>query len=248
MNRPVALITGAGSGIGEAIARQLAPTHDLLLTHLDHDDGLAAVSAETRSRGASVETIIGNLVADETVDRVVEVIRRYGRRLRVLVANAGAYPRVPWNRVTRKQIDDSLALHVVAHLRCAQAASPHMANNGNGRIVMISSILTQVARVDLVHYIAAKGALEAAARALARELGPQGTTVNTIRAGSIEVPAELSVVPDHEAMVARQLARQCIQRRGTPEDVAAAVAYLVSPQGGFITGQTLNVDGGWHLS
>lgn len=248
MTRPAALITGAGSGLGEAITRRLAPTYDLLLTHLHHDNGLAAVAAQARIQGAHVETVIGDLVNDQTVHRVIEAIHRYGRRLRVLVGNAGAYPRIPWSSLTRKQIEDSLALHLTAHLICAQAAAPHLADNGDGRIIMISSVLTQVARIELVHYIAAKGALEAAVRALARELGPHGITVNTIRAGSIEVPTELTVVSDHEAMVTRQLARQCIQRRGKPEDVAAAAAYLASPDAGFLTGQTLNVDGGWHLS
>ncbi|MGH4014748.1 MAG: SDR family oxidoreductase [Pseudonocardiaceae bacterium] len=97
-------------------------------------------------------------------------------------------------------------------------------------------------------YIAAKSGLEGLVRALAREVGPHGVTVNCVRAGSIEVPAEHAVVPDHAAMVTRQLDRQCIKRRGQPDDLAAAVDFLTSPNAGFITGQCLTIDGGWCMT
>jgi NAD(P)-dependent dehydrogenase (short-subunit alcohol dehydrogenase family) len=126
--------------------------------------------------------------------------------------------------------------------------TPYLTASGTGRIVAVSSVLTQLGRTDLVGYIAAKSGLEGLARALARELGPAGVTVNCIRAGSIEVPHEFDVVPDHPAMVERQLARQAIKRRGKPVDIAGAVAFLLSDDAAFITGQCLTVDGGWHLS
>jgi NAD(P)-dependent dehydrogenase (short-subunit alcohol dehydrogenase family) len=90
--------------------------------------------------------------------------------------------------------------------------------------------------------------LEGLVRALARELGPHGVTVNCVRAGSIEVPAEHTVVADHGAMVLRQLERQCVKRRGHPDDIAAAVDFLASTDAGFITGQCLTVDGGWCMT
>jgi NAD(P)-dependent dehydrogenase (short-subunit alcohol dehydrogenase family) len=169
-------------------------------------------------------------------------------RVTVLVSNAGAYPRIPWvehNAETfRRQIDVNLTTHAtVAHL-----ATPALRVNGPGRIVAISSVMSQLGRVDLAGYIAAKAGLEGLIRALARELGPNGVTVNCVRAGSIEVPAEHAVVDDHEAMVVRQLARQAIRRRGKPNDIAGTVSFLLSEDAAFITGQCLTVDGGWHLS
>jgi NAD(P)-dependent dehydrogenase (short-subunit alcohol dehydrogenase family) len=248
VTRPVAVVTGAGSGIGAAIAQRFAATHDLLITHLEDDANVKDSVGKARDLGAQVDIVFGDLCDQRTLDQLVAAIQSHGARLEVLVCNAGAYPRVHWHEITHPQLRDSIALNLTAHLIAVHAATPHLTARGHGRIVLISSVLTQIGRVDLTHYIAAKGGLEAAAHALARELGPYGVTINTVRPGSIEVPAEHTVVSDHMAMVTRQLARQCVQRRGHPEDIAAAVFFLASPEADFITGQTLTVDGGWHLT
>ncbi|MFI2486861.1 SDR family NAD(P)-dependent oxidoreductase [Promicromonospora kroppenstedtii] len=246
--RPVAIVTGAGSGIGTAIAVRLAPDYDLILTHLSDDAGFARVSTEADRHGAEVTTVTGDLTETATVDRLHGLVDEHHDRITVLVSNAGAYPRIPWAEhdadTFRRQVDVNLMTHAaVAHL-----ASPALRTNEGGRIVAISSVLSQLGRVDLAGYIAAKAGLEGLVRALARELGPDEVTVNTVRLGSIEVPAEHAVVDDHEAMVVRQLARQAIRRRGAPEDVAGVVSFLLSDDAAFITGQCLTVDGGWHLS
>jgi NAD(P)-dependent dehydrogenase (short-subunit alcohol dehydrogenase family) len=246
--RPVAIVTGAGSGIGAAITARLAPDYDLILTHLSGDDDLTHVTTDARWHGAEVRAVAGDLTDAVTVDQLRDLIDEHHDRVTVLVSNAGAYPRIPWaehdTETFRRQIDVNLMTHAtVAHL----ATLPLRANRG-GRVVAISSVLSQLGRVDLAGYIAAKAGLEGLVRALARELGSDDVTVNCVRAGSIEVPAEHAVVDDHEAMVVRQLARQAIRRRGTPHDVAGAVSFLLSEEAAFITGQCLTVDGGWHLS
>lgn len=248
MARPIALVTGAGSGIGAAIAARLADRYDLLLAHLDEDAGLRAVRAGAESRGAATTAVTGDLTDAATVDALAREVHDVEDRLEVLVSNAGAYPRIPWNSLDLDTFRGQIEVNLISHAACARLVTSAFSRRGHGRIIAVSSVLTQLGRVDLAGYIAAKSGLEGLVRALARELGPHGITVNCVRAGSIEVPAEHAVVDDHTAMVARQLDRQCVKRRGRPDDIASAVEYFASPSAGFITGQCLTVDGGWCMT
>jgi NAD(P)-dependent dehydrogenase (short-subunit alcohol dehydrogenase family) len=247
-SRPFAVVTGAGTGIGAAIASRLAPDHDLLLTHLHDDAHIAAVAERATRMGASVATITGDLTDPGTITALRQEAERAARPVRCLVSNVGAYPRVPWHDHDPATFARQIAVNLITHAAVMHPLTPGLSASGTGRIVAVSSVLTQLGRTDLAGYIAAKSGLEGLVGALALELGPVGITVNCVRAGSIEVPAELDVVPDHPAMVERQLARQAIKRRGTPEDIAGTVAFLLSEDAAFITGQCLTVDGGWHLS
>jgi NAD(P)-dependent dehydrogenase (short-subunit alcohol dehydrogenase family) len=246
--RPVAIVTGAGSGIGAAIARRLADRYDLILAHLHDDPDLHSLIAAVEQRGAATAVVTGDLTEARTIDALTHEVERAGDRLEVLVSNAGAYPRIPWNTLDLDTFREQIEINLTTHVACAQLAAPALSKHGRGRIITVSSVLTQLGRVDLAAYIAAKSGLEGLVRALARELGPQGVTVNCVRAGSIDVPAEHAVVPDHAAMVVRQLDRQCIKRRGQPDDIAAVVDFLASRDAGFITGQCLTIDGGWCMT
>jgi NAD(P)-dependent dehydrogenase (short-subunit alcohol dehydrogenase family) len=250
MPRPIALITGAGSGIGAAIAARLAGRYDLVLSHLEPGLELDAVAARAGRTGTAAALVTGDLTDATTMQELTGRIRDVQDRLEVVVSNAGAYPRITWNDTIRdfERFRHQIDLNLTAHAALAAAATPALTASGRGRYIATSSVLTQLGRTDLAGYIAAKAGLEGFVRALARELGPAGTTVNCVRAGSIEVRAEHNVVTDHAAMVQRQLARQAVKRRGTPDDIAAAVSFLASSEAGFITGQCLTVDGGWCLT
>jgi NAD(P)-dependent dehydrogenase (short-subunit alcohol dehydrogenase family) len=246
--RPVAIVTGAGSGIGAAIAARLADRYDLILTHRHDDPDLHNVLATVEQRGATAVAVTGDLTDSMTIDTLAYEVEHVTGRLEALISNAGAYPRIPWSALDLDTFREQIEINLVTHAACAQLVTPALTARGHGRIITVSSVLTQLGRVDLAAYIAAKSGLEGLVRALARELGPHGVTVNCVRAGSIEVPAEHAVVPDHAAMVARQLDRQCVKRRGQPDDIAAAVDFLASPDAGFITGQCLTIDGGWCMT
>lgn len=246
--RSLVVVTGAGTGIGASIAGRLAPDHDLLLTHLHDDADIAAVTERAERAGASVTTITGDLTDQDTITALRHATERSSKPVSGLVSNAGAYPRVPWRDHDPATFTRQIDVNLLTHAAVMHVLTPGLTASGTGRIVAVSSVLTQLGRIDLAGYIAAKSGLEGLVRALARELGPAAVTVNCVRAGSIEVPAELDVVPDHAAMTERQLARQAIKRRGTPADIAGAVAFLLSGDAAFITGQCLTVDGGWHLT
>ncbi|MFH8617138.1 SDR family NAD(P)-dependent oxidoreductase [Streptomyces sp. NPDC017979] len=246
--RPVAVVTGAGSGLGAAVAVRLAARHDLVLTHLEADEGLAdTVERATRAGADVLAAVVGDLTHQETVAAFDRAVRVHRERLEVLVCNAGAYEYRPWSQTTGDDVRRAVDVNLIAHMACVRSVSPHLVVRGFGRIVAVSTVLTRTGRVELVPYIAAKGGLEAFVRALARELGPHGITVNSIRPGSIELSSDQRSHPDYPAWRKREFARQCMQRHGSPDDVAAAVEFLVSQDAGFITGQSLAVDGGWHL-
>lgn len=248
MARPVAIVTGAGSGIGAAIAARLADRYDLIITHMHDDPDLHNSLATIEQRGATSLAVSGDLTDPLTLDTLAHEVDHCAERLEVLVSNAGTYPRIPWNALDLDTFREQVEINLITHAACAQIVTPALTTRGHGRIITVSSVLTQLGRVDLAAYIAAKSGVEGLVRALARELGPHGVTVNCIRAGSIEVAAEHAVVADHAAMVVRQLDRQCIKRRGQPDDIAAAVDFLASTDAGFITGQCLTIDGGWCMT
>ena len=239
----IAIVTGAARGIGLAIARRLARDGAGIVL-LDRDsDALRQATEELRNESPDVSPIAVDVTVEEAVRAAVDGIVSTRTRVDVLVNNAGIYPHTPFEELTFAEWRRVLATNLDSVFLCSHAVFPAMKARGYGRIVNISSAGFLVGEAGMTHYIASKGGVIGFTRALALAGGPHGITVNAITPGFIETPGVLED-PDELAAIDQFVAEQTVKRRGLPEDIAECVAYLVSPAASFITGQTVNVDGG----
>lgn len=242
---PTAFISGASRGIGRAAALKLASLgYDLALNYHTNYEAAQNVQHEAQKYGVNVLLLAGD-IADE--NNVREMFRKIGETFGgadVVVNNASFAEQLMFQDITYGKWRRMFAVTVDGAFFTVQNALPHMLHEKRGRIINISSMWGEVGASCEVHYSAAKGALIAMTKALAKELGPSGITVNCITPGVIdtEMNAHLS---------AEDLAELCeetpLGRLGTPDDIAETVAFLASAEAGFITGQIIGVNGGFVI-
>jgi NAD(P)-dependent dehydrogenase (short-subunit alcohol dehydrogenase family) len=164
----------------------------------------------------------------------------------ILVNNAAIYPLRPWTEIKEDEWDRVLAVNLKGYFLCARACYPSMRERGHGRLINVASITFLIGWSGFLDYVSSKGGVVGFTRTLAREVGPEGITVNAISPGAFPTDAE-RVHPDQEGYNRRILEQQCLKRRGRPEDVGNLAAFLASDAASFITGQTIEIDGGWAM-
>jgi 3-oxoacyl-[acyl-carrier protein] reductase len=242
----VAIVTGAARGIGRAAAARLAL--DGARVALFDKDGPAAETAVAAiaADGLFAEAHEVDVTDERAIGAAVRDVLDSHGRIDVLVNNAGIYPHTPFEELTFKEWRRVLSTNLDSVFLVTRAVYPHLRERAYGRIVNISTAAFLIGYPELTPYLSSKGGIIGFTRSLAAEAGSHGITVNAITPGMIETEGTEEEDPEGE-LFEEIGADQAIKRRGRPEDIAEAIAYLASPAAGFITGQTINVDGGHRM-
>jgi pyridoxal 4-dehydrogenase len=232
----VAIVTGGAQGIGKAIADKLAAEGATVVVADINGEG-AEQAAPEGGMGMQVDTS-----SEEAVQRMVgDTVDAYGR-LDILVNNAAIVPFKAWDEVDFAEWRRIMAVNLDGTFLACHYGQKPMRDAGYGRIVNIASNVFLAGTPNLAHYVASKGGVVAFTRALAREIGQYGVTVNSVAPGLTETEGVMAS-PHKEAFEFVQML-QCIPRRGVAADIAPSVAFLVSEEAGWVTGQLLVVDAG----
>ena len=242
-DKQVALVTGASRGIGAAIARQLAQDGFIVVGTATSDEGAAkigqALAGFAGSRGAKLD--VNDAPAAEAL--IDAILREHGG-LQVLVNNAGITRDQLAMRMKDEDWDAVLDTNLKAVFRMSRAVIRPMMKQRYGRIIHITSVVGASGNPGQANYAAAKAGVAGMTRALARELGSRGITVNCVAPGFIETDMTAGLPPEQQKALLQQIA---LGHLGKPEDIAHAVAYLASQRAGYVTGQQLHVNGGMYM-
>jgi 3-oxoacyl-[acyl-carrier protein] reductase len=239
----VALVTGGSRGIGAAIARALADDGaDVAVSYANSASKAEAVVGELEDKGVRAKSFKADQADAKQVEDLVQKVAKEFGRLDILVNNAGVFVLGAVNdpAADRAALDRLFAVNVTGVAAAVHAAVPHLKEGG--RIISIGSVVGEATPFPgAADYSATKAALLGYTRGWARDLGPKGITVNNVQPG----PIDTDMNPSDGNFAEMQKSRTALGRYGKPAEVAAAVAFLASPAAAYITGTTLNVDGGF---
>ena len=239
-----AVVTGAGSGIGEAIALAYAQAGAQLVL-ADIDAARAdSVAQRCRALGAQAETVIGDVGDESTAHRIIDrCVQAFGG-IDILVNNAGMLTQSRCADMSTAMWDEMLRVDLRSVFLCARRAVPHMQAQRWGRIINISSVNGAKGQAGQTNYSAAKAGMHGFTMALAQEMATKGVTVNTVSPGYIGTDMVKAIRPD---VLEKIVGTIPVKRLGEPSEIASIIAWLASEEGGYSTGADFSVNGGLHM-
>ena len=239
----VALVTGASRGIGAAIAAALAARGATVIGTATSESGAAAIGERLAAHGGAGRVL--DVRDGAAVEALVEDLGKEFGALTILVNNAG----ITRDQLLMRMKDDDwqaiLDTNLSSVFRASKAVLRGMMKARKGRIISIASVIGSIGNAGQANYAAAKAGIVGFSKSLAREIGSRGITVNVVAPGFIDTDMTRALPEEQRNSLVGQIA---LQRLGTAEDIAEAVAFLASPAAAYITGETLHVNGGMHMA
>ena len=241
----VVIITGAGQGIGRVFAKNFAAAGARVVIAEVNETRAESVAEEILRADGQVLAVTTDVADPASIEEMVRVVEDEWARIDVLINNAGIFSTLemrPFDQIPLDEWERVLRVNLTGPFLCARAVLPAMRRAKWGRIINVASGAVRLGRPNYLHYIATKAALAGMSLSMAREVGADGITVNAILPGATFTEIERkTVTPEQKARI---VAMQCIPRPEVPEDLVGAVLFLASDASAFVTGQSINLDGG----
>ncbi|MEN9794971.1 MAG: hypothetical protein RJA17_1511 [Pseudomonadota bacterium] len=241
----VALVTGASRGIGQAIAEGLAQSGHIVVGTATTDDGAKAISAQALAKGLSILGERLQVNEPGAVEAIVAKVSADHGSLDILVNNAGITRDNLAMRMKDEEWDAVIETNLSSVFKLCRAVLRPMMKARWGRIINITSVVGEIGNAGQANYAAAKAGVAGMTRALAREVGSRGITVNAVAPGFIDTDMTRGLSPEQVAALTAQIP---LQRLGNVIDISSSVVFLASEGAGYITGETLSVNGGMAMS
>jgi NAD(P)-dependent dehydrogenase (short-subunit alcohol dehydrogenase family) len=241
----VVIITGAGQGIGRVFAKAFARAGSRTVIAEVNEKTAASVSAEIMAAGGQALAVATDVAEEASIKEMIGIVEDEYGRIDVLINNAGIFSTLemrPFDQIPLDEWEQVLRVNLTGPFLCARAVLPAMRRAKWGRIINVASGAVRLGRPNYLHYIATKSALMGMSLSMAREVGADGITVNAILPGATFTEIERKTITP--AQKERVIAMQCVPRAEVPEDLVGAVLFLASEASAFVTGQSINLDGG----
>lgn len=244
LENEVALVTGASRGIGKACALALGAMGATIVGTATSESGAEAISAYLKENGVNGMGIKLDVTHQAEVDQVLDIIAEQFAAPGILVNNAGITRDNLLMRMKDEEWDAIMETNLKSVFRMSKACVRAMTKARKGRIISIASVVGLMGNAGQTNYASAKAGILGFTKALAREVGPRGITVNAVAPGFIDTDMTRGLSDDQKQLLLGQIP---LGRLGQPEEIAAAVAFLASPGAAYVTGETISVNGGMYM-